>query len=118
MRIREVSNKKTNSHENIIQSIVSFSGDALIEEGVDTNGDSNISPAEAEAVDSLNVNGFTCGNTFCYYGGIESLVGIEAFTNLEVLFCGYNQLTSLPGILNLTYNYFSAYISVRRTNSG
>jgi hypothetical protein len=68
---------------------------ALIKKGVDTNGDSNISPAEAEAVDSLNVNGFHCGNTWCYHGEIESLMGIEAFTNLEVLFCGFNELTSL-----------------------
>jgi Leucine-rich repeat (LRR) protein len=58
---------------------------ALIEEGVDTNGDGIISLAEAEAVISLDV----------YRENISDLTGIELFVNLEALFCSRNQLTSL-----------------------
>ena len=58
---------------------------ALIEEGVDTNGDGIISHAEAEAVISLDV----------YGENISDLTGIELFVNLVALFCGGNQLSSL-----------------------
>jgi hypothetical protein len=59
--------------------------DALIEEGVDTNEDSLISYAEAEAILSLNVS----------ERGIHDMTGIEAFVNLGILDCGSNELTSL-----------------------
>lgn len=58
---------------------------ALIEEGVDTNNDSLISYAEAEAVTYLYVT----------EKGISSMTGIEAFINLDSLWCRWNQLTSL-----------------------
>ena len=58
---------------------------ALIEEGVDTNGDSLISYAEAEAITYLNV----------YHRSISDMAGIEAFINLDTLNCSSNQLTSL-----------------------
>ena len=58
---------------------------ALIELGVDTNGDSIISPLEAEMITSLDVR----------YKSISDLTGIEAFVNLETLNCYINQLTSL-----------------------
>jgi len=48
---------------------------ALIELGIDTNGDGIISPAEAEVVTSLNVRG----------GNISDMTGIEAFFNLDTL---------------------------------
>jgi Leucine-rich repeat (LRR) protein len=62
---------------------------ALIDEGVDTNGDSLISYAEAEAITTLNVT----------HRNISNLTGIEAFVNLDTLDCSFNQLTSLdqPG---------------------
>ena len=66
---------------------------ALIELGVDTNGDGIISPAEAEVVTNLNIGG----------DSIANMTGIEAFTNLDVsenkalkkLRCIENFLTSL-----------------------
>jgi Leucine-rich repeat (LRR) protein len=63
---------------------------ALIELGVDTNGDGIISPAEAEAITYLDVSG-----TYETPGKIENLTGIEAFINLDTLDCSYNQLTTL-----------------------
>ena len=50
--------------------------EALIDEGVDTNGDNFISFEEAEAVDSLTL-----------FNGISDMTGIEAFTNLVYLDC-------------------------------
>lgn len=58
---------------------------ALIEEGVDTDGDGLISNAEAEVVISLDV----------YGRSISDMTGIDKFVNLEALYCGSNQLTSL-----------------------
>jgi len=58
---------------------------ALIDEGVDTNGDSLISYREAEAVKSLWV----------YNKEISDLTGIEAFVNLDTLSCQGNSLTNL-----------------------
>ena len=58
---------------------------ALIDEGVDTNGDRLISYPEAEATIYLHVN----------EKSISSLTGIEAFINLKTLECTDNQLTSL-----------------------
>ncbi len=49
---------------------------ALIDEGVDTNGDSLISIEEAEAVTSLDV-----------HNNISDMTGIEAFVNLDALDC-------------------------------
>ena len=58
---------------------------ALIELGVDTNGDGIISPAEAAIITYLNVSA----------KNISDLTGIEAFINLDTLLCVGNQLTSL-----------------------
>ena len=58
---------------------------ALIDLGVDANGDGIISPQEAEAIKSLEVGGVS----------IADLTGIEAFANLEHLDCRGNQLTNL-----------------------
>ncbi|MFH0756016.1 MAG: T9SS type A sorting domain-containing protein [Bacteroidota bacterium] len=58
---------------------------ALIEEGVDTNGDSLISYAEAELVTELHI----------YNRAITDMTGIESFINLNMLNCPENQLTSL-----------------------
>ena len=59
---------------------------ALIELGVDTNGDGEISPSEAEAVTTLNVSRDT---------SITDMTGIEAFVNLRILNCSCNPLSSL-----------------------
>ena len=58
---------------------------ALIDEGVDTNGDGEIQVSEAEVVNIINVANKE----------IESLVGIEAFVNLVELDCSLNSLSSL-----------------------
>jgi len=58
---------------------------ALSASGVDKNGDGLMSRAEAEAITYLNIS-----NWF-----IQDLTGIEAFVNLDTLYCWRNQLTSL-----------------------
>lgn len=58
---------------------------AMIEEGVDTNGDGSISPEEAKKVTSLALGD----------KNITNMTGIETFINLEMLDCGFNNLTSL-----------------------
>lgn len=66
---------------------------ALLDLGIDTDGALNhlISKVDAESVTELNVNDL----------GISSLIGIEAFSNLEILYCQRNQLTSLDVSKNL-----------------
>ena len=80
---------------------------ALINEGVDTNGDSLISYSEAEAVDTLNCgkwqvvgDGMGGAHKVSIYE-IESLEGIEAFKNLVWLECKWNFLTNLDVSKNL-----------------
>ena len=64
---------------------------ALIEEGVDTNGDSLISYAEVEAVTLLDVSG-----AWKETGEITDMTGIGAFVNLDTLNCSDNSgITSL-----------------------
>ncbi|MEM9546422.1 MAG: MopE-related protein [Bacteroidota bacterium] len=58
---------------------------ALIEEGVDTNEDGLIQNSEAEVVDTLYIK----------ERGIVSLEGINAFTNLEILFADENNITTM-----------------------
>lgn len=66
---------------------------ALIEEGVDTNGDSMISYFEAEAVTTLNVSSYLLDRDF--FSNILDMTGIEVFVNLDSLFCRGNLLTNL-----------------------
>jgi Leucine-rich repeat (LRR) protein len=63
---------------------------ALIESGVDTNGDGKISTSEAKVITYLDVSGKPD-----ILGEIKDLNGIEAFINLDTLDCSYNQLISL-----------------------
>jgi Leucine-rich repeat (LRR) protein len=70
---------------------------ALIEQGIDSNTDSLISIAEAEAITYLNVHN----------RNISSLTGIEAFINLDTLICSLNQLTSLDISNNTALIYLS-----------
>jgi hypothetical protein len=60
---------------------------ALIDEGVDTNGDSLISYSEAEAVTSLKIEHFILFTGCVDSSNIASYKGIEAFTNLDTLIC-------------------------------
>ena len=70
---------------------------ALIEEGVDINGDSLIIYDEAEAITYLTVSGES----------ISDMTGIEAFINLDTLYCSGNQLTSLNVSNNISLKYLS-----------
>ena len=68
---------------------------SLLKQGIDKDGDGKISPAEAESVVSLHIDN----------AAITDLTGIEAFINLDTLFCHDNNLTSLnvSNLLNLVY---------------
>ncbi len=68
---------------------------ALIQEGVDTNGDSQINPEEAKALSFLNVAGY----------GITDMTGIETFFNLDTLYCGDNHFDSLDVSSNSALKY-------------
>ncbi len=68
---------------------------ALIQEGVDTNGDSQINPEEAEAVTYLNVAAY----------GITDMTGIDNFFNLDTLYCGENNFASLDVSSNRALKY-------------
>lgn len=60
---------------------------------IDTNGDNEIQVSECQAVEFLNLNS----------SNINSLIGIEAFSNLKVLYSDNNNLTNInvSGLLNL-----------------
>lgn len=79
---------------------------ALVKLGVDTNGDSIISPAEAEKITYLDVSGKR----------ISDLSGIEAFVNLDTLNCGENQLTSLDLSKNILLKYLNCYYNNKITS--
>ena len=72
---------------------------ALIEQGVDKNDDGIISTAEADLVHFLDVS----------YRNISDLKGIEAFINLDSLFCTYNLLTSLDVSYNTALIWFECH---------
>jgi hypothetical protein len=95
---------------------------ALIEEGVDTNGDSLISFEEAERITSLTIS------NAIYMGGgggppwacierssLASLQGIEAFTNLDTLTCVCHSIETIDlsnnqkiKFLNLDFNQLTS----------
>jgi len=58
---------------------------ALIELGVDTNGDGLINPEESANITSHNVSN----------KNISDMTGIEAFVNLDTLICANNQIARL-----------------------
>ncbi|MDC8004240.1 T9SS type A sorting domain-containing protein [Aureisphaera galaxeae] len=64
---------------------VDTNGDDIPDSDADTNDDNEIQVSEAEAVIKLYVD----------FQNIASLEGIASFTNIEVLFCDFNQLTVL-----------------------
>ena len=72
---------------------------ALIEKGVDTNGDGQISIEEAEAMISLYVS----------EKGITDMTGIEAFVNLTELSCSQNDIASLNLSNAIDLIYLSCY---------
>jgi hypothetical protein len=67
---------------------------------INTNGDSEIQISEATA--------FT-QSVYCPSLGITDLTGIEAFTNITELYCGFNQLTSLDVSQNTALVYVYCY---------
>jgi len=80
---------------------------ALIQEGVDTNGDSRINPEEADVITYLDVAGY----------GIKDMTGIETFLNLDTLYCGDNNFTSLDvsSISNLKYLDCGGHLNITVT---
>lgn len=75
---------------------------ALIEEGVDTNGDRIISYVEAALITYLDISGnWDEGEP----GEVENMKGIEAFINMDTLRCNYMQLSSLDLSDNTALKY-------------
>ena len=72
---------------------------AIIERGIDTDGDSIISYAEAAEVTFLSV----------WSDDISDMTGIEAFINLDTLRCSFNQLTTLDVSNNTSLLELSCY---------
>ena len=72
---------------------------ALIEEGVDVNGDGEISNEEAGAIISLDVGG----------DSISDMTGIEKFINLDTLICWGNRLLELDISNNTDLIYLSCH---------
>lgn len=65
---------------------------------INTSGDSEIQLSEATAyTGTINVNSM----------GISNMTGIEAFTNVTRLYCGFNSLTTL----DLSYNVSLTYVN-------
>lgn len=81
---------------------------ALIDDGVDANGDSLISYAEAEAITSLDIGGGgdQIANEHCMiFGKVSSLKGIEAFSRLDSLICSDNLLDTIDLSSNTSITY-------------
>mgnify|MGYP000313930726 CR=1 FL=1 len=76
---------------------VDTDGDGSPDSDADTNDDGEIQESEAEAVLWLDVGS----------KNISSLEGIQSFTNLEVLLCGFNELTSLDVTQNTNLEILS-----------
>ena len=72
---------------------------ALIEKGVDTNGDGLIQNEEALDINNLQINNRQ----------INNLEGIQAFENLTVLNCGQNNLDSIDISKNLMLRDFQCF---------
>lgn len=88
----------------------------LIDRGVDTDGDSLISYAEAEVLTVLEIRGLKClspekgtGDIPGDYPEIKSLEGIEAFINLDTLICCSNGLSSLDLSGNKVLRYLNCW---------
>jgi trimeric autotransporter adhesin len=69
---------------------------ALIERGVDVNGDSIISQDEAEIITFLDISS----------ENVTDISGIEAFVNLDTLICMFNKLTHLDVSHNVALKLF------------
>ena len=84
--------------------IADFDGDGILDGDVDTNNDGEIQVSEAAAVLGLNVNK---PNDIVVLERIESIVGIEAFINLESLKFDANKVSSFDLSLNLALTELS-----------
>jgi hypothetical protein len=91
----------------------------LIEAGVDTNGDTEISFTEAEAIDSLDISN-TDDPTMPAFEHITDLTGLEAFTNLIYFDCRRHEITGYDFSANSKLQYldcsFNAMTSIDITN--
>ena len=87
------------NYDNVIIQFEDSNFKAYCVENFDTNGDGEISGAEASFVKSIG----------CPLRDIQSLSGIEFFTNLTRLVCYSNQLTSLDLSHNTALTYLSCY---------
>ncbi len=79
---------------------------ALIDEGVDTNGDSSISYTEAEAIVSLDASStYQVDGEWIEREKIKNMTGVEAFINLDTLRCVANEIDSLNLSASVELNY-------------
>lgn len=86
----------------------------LIEAGVDTNGDTEISFSEAEAIDSLNISN-TDDPTMPAFEHIANLTGLEAFTNLIYLDCRRHEIIGYDFSANSKLRYLDCSFNSMNT---
>ncbi len=80
---------------------VDTTGDGVFNSTIDTNNDSKIQVSEAEAALGLDVGVFN----------ISSLEGIASFKNIEILYCDYNNLTSIDISQNTKLKFFECTVN-------
>lgn len=72
---------------------------ALIDDGVDVNGDGMIVQSEADSIISLDVSNHE----------IDSLYGLQEFDQLRILDCSHNRITELTDILTMAGLFVGVY---------
>lgn len=89
-------------------SSVDIDGNGFYSDDIDLNNDGEVQVSEAELVVGLRVDN----------RDILSFEGLEAFTNLEILYCGYNDITSLDvtSLTNLQELYSQSNIFITSFN--
>jgi len=86
--------------QNVTIPDVNFKTYLIANSSINTNGDGEIQLSEATAYTQ---------SVYCPSLGITDLTGIEAFTNITELYCGFNQLTSLDVSQNTALVYLYCY---------
>lgn len=84
---------------------------ALVDVGVDLNGDGEISAYEAAVRTSLNINPENLSGEYSDVGDIKDLTGIEDFIYLDSLNCSFHQITTLDISNNTLLIYLNCSVN-------